>query len=310
MTMQTNADRSRLEGVWCPALTPLDSDSIPDARRFGGHARWLLDQGCHGVVVFGTTGEAPSFSVQERMVLLESAVGAGLPPARLMVGNGCCALSDSVRLTIHALELGCTRFLMMPPFFFKNVSEEGLFRSYAEVIEQTASDAMRICLYHFPQLSGVPVTHGLIERLAVAYPGIIAGIKDSSGDADHTLDLIRRYPELAVFPGSDALLLRGIGEGGAGCIAATLNINPAAIRRVYDAFKTGDPEADVLHKTANKVREILDRYPLVSGLKQAMAHYHGDPAWLRMRPPLVPLGERDAGALLAALGAIGFVLAG
>ena len=303
----SHRNRARLAlGVWCPALTPLDAALNPDPVRFIDHLRWLLDQGCHGLVIFGTTGEAPSFSVEERMMLLERVVEAGLPPSRLMVGNGCCALGDTLRLTRHAVELGCDRVLMMPPFYFKNVGDEGLFRSFGEVIERLGSSRLKIWLYHFPQLSGVPLSFGLIDRLLTAYPQSIAGIKDSSGDAEHTLALIARYPDLAVFPGSDALLARGLRAGGAGCITASANVNASAIRGVYDAFESGGEALDARQEKTNRVRQALEKYPLIAGLKQILAHYRKDPDWGYVRPPLVSLSEEEKRGLLTALSETGF----
>ncbi|HLT02287.1 MAG TPA: dihydrodipicolinate synthase family protein, partial [Geminicoccaceae bacterium] len=208
----------RIAGVWCPVLTPVDQDLNPDAPRFVAHARWLLDEGCHGLVVFGTTGEANSFSVDERIALLEAAVEAGLPRERLVVGTGCCALTDTVRLTRHALSLGITGVLALPPFYYKNNSDEALFNSFDQVIQRVGDADFSLYLYHFPSLSGVPITPGLLERLGAAYPATLAGVKDSSGDWNNTRMLIERFPELAIFPGAETLLLPALEAGGAGCI--------------------------------------------------------------------------------------------
>ena len=204
----------RLGGVWCPVLTPLDGDLRPDPARFVAHARWLLEEGCHGLVVFGTTGEANSFSVEERSDLLETALGAGLPRERILVGTGCCALTDSVRLTRHALALGVAGVLMLPPFYYKDCPDEALFASFDEVIQRVGTDRFQLYLYHFPRLSGVPITPGLIERLLRRYPDTVKGVKDSSGDWSNTEMLIERFPELAIFPGAETLLLPGLEAGG------------------------------------------------------------------------------------------------
>ena len=165
------AARARIAGVWCPVLTPVDQDLKPDAVRFVAHARWLLDEGCHGLVVFGTTGEANSFSVEERIAFLEAILDAGLPRDRMLVGTGCCALSDTVRLTKHALSLGITGVLALPPFYYKNLSDEALFGSFDQVIQRVADTSFALYLYHFPSLSGVPITPGLLERLGAALSG-------------------------------------------------------------------------------------------------------------------------------------------
>ena len=199
----------KIAGIWCPVLTPVDEDLKPDAARFVAHARWLLDEGCHGLVVFGTTGEANSFAVDERIELLEAAVAAGLPRERMLVGTGCCALTDTVRLTGHALSLGIRGSWHCRRSTTRTTSDEALFGSFDEVIQRVGDEDFRLYLYHFPGLSGVPITPGLIERLGAAYPKVLAGVKDSSGDWKNTRLLIERFPELAIFPGAETLLLPG-----------------------------------------------------------------------------------------------------
>ena len=231
-------------GVWSPVLVPLLPDLSIDSERFFAHAQWLLAQGCHGLALFGTTSEANSFSVSERKALVEWVIEGGIPPERLMVGTGCCALTDSVELTRHALDAGCRRVLMLPPFYYKGMSDEGLFRSFAEVIERVGDPALEIFLYHFPRLSGVPVTEGLIALLDGEFPEIIAGVKDSSGDWSNTRMMLNRFPHLAIFPGSEIFLLDGLRTGGAGCITATSNVNAAGARAVFDAWNAGRDDAD------------------------------------------------------------------
>ena len=294
-------------GIWAPAVTPLDQDLAPEPERFAAHVRWLLDNGCHGVAVFGTTGEATSFSVDERIALLDAALEAGIPAERLMIGTGCCALTDSVRLTRHAVESGCNRVLMLPPFYYKGASDEALAASYEAVIERVGHDGLEVFLYHFPRLSGVPITVGLVERLlASPHAAAIKGIKDSSGDAEGTRAFIAQFPGLAVFPGTEALLLTGLEAGGAGCITASANVNAPAIRRVYDAWGAGSAETAGLQEIISAQRAALQSQPLISTLKRILAQAHGDPAWLAMRPPLLPTGEADAAAQDAALAAAGF----
>jgi len=293
-------------GVWAPALTPLDAALSPDAARCTAHVQGLLAGGCHGVVVFGTTGEAPSFSADERIALLEAVIDAGVPAARLIVGTGCPALTDTVRLTKHAVEAGCAGALVVPPYYFKEPSEDGVFASYAEVIERTGAERLRLFLYHFPRLSAVPITAGLVERLLAAYPGTVAGVKDSGGDWRNTQMLLARFPELAIFPGSESFLLDGLEAGGAGCITATANVNAGAIRSTFDAWRAGDAEAVAAQGRISALRALVERQPLVAALKCLLAHYRGDRAWLRLRPPLVPLGEAAGAALIAALDEAGF----
>ena len=293
-------------GVWSPAITPLHADLSIDRDRYVAHARWLLESGCHGLTVFGTTGEANSFSVAERMALLEALLAKGIEPRRLMVGTGCCALTDSLALSRHAVANGCKQLLMLPPFYYKGVSDEGLFGSFARIIEGVGDSETRLFFYHFPRLSGVPITTGLIERTRSAYPDIVAGVKDSSGDREHTLALIARFPALAIFPGAETLLLAGLRTGGAGCITASANVNVAAIRRLYDTWCGSGEDADALDRVVHAIRAAIEGYPIVPALKWVAAHYRQDPAWATVRPPMLALGPEQSADLISKLGAAGF----
>ena len=288
-------------GVWSPVLVPLRPDLGIDSGRFAAHARWLLAQGCHGLAMFGTTSEANSFSVAERKALVEEALGAGIPPERLMIGTGCCAFTDSVELTRHAVDAGCRRVLMLPPFYYKGMSDEGLFRAFAEVIERVGEPGLRVFLYHFPRLSGVPVTEGLIALLADAFPETVAGVKDSSGDWSNTRMMLDRFPSLAIFPGSEIFLLDGLRAGAAGCITATSNVNAAGARAVFDAWESGHGDPDARQAAATTIRRVIDRYPGIPAQKYLIAHYRNDPAWRTVRPPLVALDDGAGRDLLATL---------
>jgi 4-hydroxy-tetrahydrodipicolinate synthase len=296
----------KLAGIWCPVLTPVDEDLKPDAARFVAHARWLLDEGCHGLVVFGTTGEANSFAVDERIELLEAVLAAGLPRERMLVGTGCCALTDTVRLTRHAISLGVTGILALPPFYYKNHTDEALFGSFEEVIQRVGDEAFRLYLYHFPALSGVPITPGLIERLGAAYPSILAGVKDSSGDWSNTRLLIERFRELAIFPGAETLLLPGLQAGGAGCISASCNVNTRQIRRLYDTFQAEADGAAEQQEQLTAVRKVLQRRPMIPVMKHLVADARRDPDWRRVRPPFLPLPDSEASALASELAALGW----
>ena len=298
--------REPIAGVWCPVLTPVDQDLRPDAPRFVAHARWLLDQGCHGLVVFGTTGEANSFSVDERTEFLDAILEAGLPRHRMLVGTGCCALTDTVRLTSHALSRGVAGVLALPPFYYKNLTDEALFNSFDQVIQRVGDSDFKLYLYHFPSLSGVPITPGLLERLAAAYPGILAGVKDSSGDWNNTKLLIERFSDVAIFPGAETLLLPALQAGGAGCISASCNVNTRQIRQLYDDFKAGERDLAEQQERLNAVRKVLQLRPMIPVMKHLIADERGDAAWGRVRPPLLPLPEVEAGALESELSALGW----
>ncbi len=304
---RTQSESGAAYGVWAPAVTPLDRELTPDPGRFAAHVKWLLEQGCHGVAVFGTTGEATSFSVDERMALLDDALAAGIPAGRLMVGTGCCALTDSLRLTLHAVQAGCAGVLMLPPFYYKGLSDEALYASYATLIDRLDGGKLAIYLYHFPRLSGVPITPGLVERLlASPYAGAIKGIKDSSGDPESARTFIKGFPDLAVFPGTETLLLHGLELGGAGCITASANVNAPAIRQVYDAWKAESGEAGALQEVIGAQRAALQSQAMIPTLKRLLAKAHGDEAWLALRPPLLPTAAEAAAEQDAALEAAGF----
>ena len=299
--MPRTIDSLPARGVWSPVLIPMQPDLSIDSKRFVDHARWLLAQGCHGLALFGTTSEANSFSVAERKALVEEVIEAGVPPESLMVGTGCCALTDSVELTRHAVDAGCRRVLMLPPFYYKGMSDEGLFASFAEVIERVGNSDLRVFLYHFPRLSGVPVTEGLIELLVDAFPAVVAGVKDSSGDWSNTRMMLERFPRLAVFPGSEVFLLAGLRAGGAGCITATSNVNAAGARAVFDAWSAGRDDADARQAAATAVRRAIDRHPGIPAQKYLIAHHRNDPAWRTVRPPMVALSDDAGDDLLDAL---------
>ena len=294
-------DSLAAHGVWSPVLVPLRPDLGIDPERFVAHARRLLAQGCHGLALFGTTSEANSFSVAERKALVEEVVGAGIPPERLMVGTGCCALTDSVELTRHAMEVGCRRVLMLPPFYYKGMSDEGLFRSFAEVVERVGNPDLGVFLYHFPKLSGVPVTEGLIALLVDAFPEVVAGVKDSSGDWSNTRMMLDRFPGLAIFPGSEEFLLDGLRAGAAGCITATSNVNAAGARAVFDAWNDGHDDAEARQEAATAIRRAIDRHPGIPAQKYLIARYRNDPAWRAVRPPMVALADDAGRDLLDAL---------
>lgn len=289
---------TRAHGVWVPALTPLNATLEADGDRHISHVRWLLAQGCHGVTLFGTTGEANSFSARERKHVLEQTLEAGISPERIMVGSGCSALSDTVDLTRHATALGVDKVLMLPPFYYKGVSDEGLFRSYAHIIERVGSAKLRILLYHFPRLSSIPLGHALVERLMTHFPDTVMGFKDSSGDWESTRSLIETFPDLAVFPGTETLLVDALKIGGAGCITATANINPAGIRGVYDSWRAAEDDVSELVAEIANVRQAIQAHPMIPGLKYLVAEMRSDPQWRVVRPPLVELDE-DTGAALA-----------
>jgi len=291
-------------GVLVPALTPFTSSLEPDADAFLTHCRWLLDQGVDGLAVFGTTSEANSLSIEERLSLLEHLLANGIPAEKLMPGTGMCALSDTVRLTKHAVEHGCRGVLMLPPFYYKAVNDDGLFASYAEVIERVGSAALCVYLYHIPPVAQVGLSLGLIGQLLGAYPDTIIGIKDSSGDWSNTSAVLREYPSLATFCGSEVFLLETMRNGGAGSITATANINAAQIRQLFSTWQNDDAEA--LQAQITTTRRTYETFPTIPALKAVAADFYDMPSWRTVRPPLLSLGADEQEALVNALADVGF----
>jgi 4-hydroxy-tetrahydrodipicolinate synthase len=296
-----------LTGVLAPAVTPFNEQLEPDVPRWIRHCRWLLANGCSGLAIFGTTSEANSLSVDERSRLLEALVGEGIDPAKLLPGTGCCALPDTVRLTKLAVQAGCAGVLMLPPFYYKNLSEEGIYRSFATVIDRVADPRLRMYLYHIPQVSQVGISLRVIERLLRAYPRVVAGMKDSSGDFANSKAVLEAFHGFEVFVGTEKLLLANLRAGGAGCITAGANVNAAAIDRLYREWQS--PQAEHLQAELDAVRALLEGRPLIAALKATLAHFTGHQGWRRLRPPLVELPEREEQELVKALSARGFRLA-
>ena len=301
---------NRIKGVLAPVVTPFNADLSPDPERLVAHCRWLLANHC-GLAVFGTNSEANSLSVNERMALLDALAAAGLDTSRMMPGTGCCALTDSVRLTAHAVKLGCAGVLMLPPFYYKGVTDDGLYRNFSEVIQRVGDARLRIYLYHIPPVAVVGISLKLVERLMKAYPSAIAGMKDSSGDWNNTKAFLDAYAKTGfdIFPGSESFLLAGLRNGGAGCISATANVNPAAIHKLFAEWQSND--ADDQQKALNAVRDAFSKkYVMIPALKQAIAHFSDDPQWAMVRPPLDPLTKEQAAAFASELKQIGFTMPG
>jgi 4-hydroxy-tetrahydrodipicolinate synthase len=300
-----------LRGVLAPVVTPFTKELAPDPQRFVRHCKWLLAHGCSGLAVFGTNSEANSLSAEERMMLLEELVQSGVPAEKLMPGTGCSALTDSVRLTAHAVKLGCAGALMLPPFYYKGVPDEGLFRNFSEVIERVADERLQVYLYHIPPVAQVPITLGLIERLLKRYPKIVAGIKDSSGDWTNTKAVLDAFGKqgFEVFAGSEVFLLRNMRAGGVGCITAGANVNPHGIDKVYQNWQAAN--ADALQEEIDRVRNVLQsQISMIPALKAAIAHYAADADWMTVRPPLVELTSAQQAAMVKELGGVGFDMPG
>ncbi len=304
------SNTQRIKGVLAPVVTPFDKDLNPDTARFIAHCKWLISQGS-GLAAFGTNSEANSLSFNERTALLDALLASGVDPKRMMPGTGCCALTDSIRLTEHAVKAGCAGVLMLPPFYYKGVSDEGLYRNYSEIIERVGDDRLRIYLYHIPPVAVVGITPKLVERLLKKYPTAIAGMKDSSGDWNNTKVFLDAFAKSGfdMFVGSESFLLANMKNGGAGCISATANVNPAAIDKLYREWQNPDAEAqqqalDIARNTFGK------KYLMIAALKAGIAHYSSDAQWVTVRPPLLELTKEEMASLTTELKAIKFQMPG
>ena len=330
-------EANRIRGVLAPVVTPFKDDLSPDRERFIAHCKWLLARDC-GLALFGTNSEANSLSFDERALLLDELVAAGIDPARMMPGTGCCSMVETVNLTAQAVKDGCAGVLMLPPFYYKNVNEEGLFRYFSEVVQRVGDPRLKIYLYHIPSVAVVGITPKLVERLLQAYPTAIAGMKDSSGDWNNTKTFLDAFAArdrhgdsstggaaskagaartLDVFVGSESFLLSNLRHGGVGTISATANVNPAAIHSLFaeataqQGGSASGQRLEALQAKLNLVREVFSstKFPsMIAALKQAIAIYRNDSGWARVRPPLIELTPGQAKTLAAEMKAIGFAM--
>jgi 4-hydroxy-tetrahydrodipicolinate synthase len=295
-----------ISGVYCASTTPVAADLSPDLGALVTHARALITDGCDGIALLGTTGEANSFSVAERRAILEASV-AGVGADRLLPGTGVNALPETIELTRHALSLGVTRVVMLPPNYYKGVSDEGLFRSYANVIEAVGDPRLQVVLYHIPQVSGVPISHDLIDRLIREFPETVVGIKDSAGKIENMQEMIARFPGFSVLAGADPLLLPLMGMGGAGCITATSNLVADSLATIFRQHANPARASEVASAQAriNAFRDLSNSYVQIPAIKAMVAFRHGDALWARTRPPLVGLTAAELASLKDRLTAIG-----
>lgn len=291
---------AELKGVIAAAATPLHPDFSIDHDKLVAHCRWLLgDGGCNGVNLLGTTGEATSFSVEQRLAAMKAVATAGLPLPQIMVGTGAAALQDTLALTAAARDLGFAGALLLPPFYFKGIDPRALADFVATVIRRLGGSGLRLYLYHIPQNTGVPYPIEVVERLHTEHPDVVVGLKDSAGDLAFSRELTRRLPAFHVFPGSEASLAESRRSGFAGCISATTNITgPLAQVGWRDPDSAGGRQAIA---DAAAIRDVLSKLPLVCSVKSALADLRADPSWALTSPPLRPLDEAERNALLANL---------
>lgn len=298
------------KGVWAAALTPQNDDLSIDLAGMIGHHRWLMENGCDGVAVLGTTGEANSFSVPERRAVIDAVAEAGLPAGRIMIGTGCCAYTDTVELTRAALGAGYPHVLMLPPFYYKGLGDDHLYAAFDSVIQAVGDARLKVIVYDFPKMTGLEIGVPLLTRLNSAYPDTVVGIKDSSGNWADMKAVCEAIPGFYTYAGTEQYLLDDLKAGGAGCISATANASLAYCARVQAAFAAGDmAAAEAAQEEARTVRAMLESYPAVPSLKAIMASHTGRAGWRNMRPPMLPLGAEQERALAADMQRLGMTLA-
>jgi 4-hydroxy-tetrahydrodipicolinate synthase len=297
---------SSLSGVFVPAVTPFNRDLAPNEALFIAFCRWLLDRGADGLAVFGTTSEAASLALSERRHLLERLVVSGIPPEKLLPGTGLSALPETVALTRHAVALGCAGVLMLPPFYYKNVADDGLVAAYSEAIERVGDSRLRVYLYHIPQMSGVLIGLGVIERLLRKYPDTVVGIKDSSGNWEGTKAILSAFPQIATFPATESRLVEGMALGAAGCISASANMNIAMIRALIDAIRAKDSRATAMQSQIAAIRQAMEKVAPIAAVKGLFEQATGAAGWAVLRPPLTPLAASALAALREELAKAGF----
>jgi len=291
-------------GIWPAMLTPLDERLAIDQGRFTAHALSLLAAGCGGVTPFGTTGEGPSFGLDERLDAVEALVAGGVPASQVLVSTSCAALTETLALTRHALQIGAHGCLMLPPFYLKGVPDQGIIDAYRFVIDAVADERLRLYLYHIPQVVGLGLSHHVIHTLKRLYPKTIVGIKDSAGDLSHSLALADAFmPRLMVYVGNE-LDLRELGRrGSTGAISGLANFMPRRVGRLVAQPDATNAAADL--ERTRQVLAHLNAYALIPAIKAAMAGVAQEPAWLRVRPPLVALTTSEMQALMARIAGLG-----
>lgn len=295
-----------IHGVHCAAATPVTEDGRPNLPLYVAHCKALIDEGCHGIAMLGTTGEANSFGLHDRMALLDGTIEGGLAPETLLPGTSAPSVADTLELTRHAVKAGAKGVVLLPPYYYKGVSDEGLYRFYSRVIEGVG-DSFRMVFYHIPQVTQIPISHDLIDRLMTAFPEVAVGIKDSSGDLDNMKAMCDRFPNLGVLAGADPLMLPVLQMGGAGCITATSNLRSDALRVVWEGWN--DPsradEVKAAQDRINAWRTLSNKFVQLPTVKAMVARSRGDMGWLKPLPPLVELTEEQRAEVWAEMEKLG-----
>ncbi len=300
---------STLPAILSPVITPFTADGSPDAKKLLKQCQWLEANGV-GQAIFGTNSESNSMSARQKMSTLTALVEGGLNPAHMMPGTGASSVDAAVSMTRHALQYKCAGVLMLPPFYYKDITDDGLFAFFSEVVQKVGDAGLQIYIYNIPPVTKINLSLSLLERLTKEYPKTIIGMKDSSGDWAYTESVIKLLAPsgFRVYAGSEVFLMRTLRAGGVGCISATANVNPKAIAELAAHWRESD--ADQRQTALDQVRSIFAQYQMIAGMKTAVAHYSNDPEWLRVRPPLMQLSADQQAKLLAELKKINFSMPG
>lgn len=300
---------SSLPAVLSPVLTPFKQDGSPDAKKLLKQCQWLEANGV-GQAIFGTNSEANSMSAPQKMSALTALVEGGLNPAHMMPGTGATSIDATVSMTRHAVQHKCAGVLMLPPFYYKDVTDDGLFAYFSEVIQKVGNTDLQVYIYNIPPVTKINLSLSLLERLTKEYPKTVVGMKDSSGDWAYTESVIKLLAPsgFRVYAGSEVFLMRTLRAGGVGCISATANVNPRAIAQLAEHWKEAD--ADQRQAELDQVRSIFAQYQMIAGMKTAVAHYSKDAEWLRVRPPLMQISKDQQEKLLSELQKINFSMSG
>ena len=285
-----------ITGLWAAMTTPIDAEGKVDHAALVKHGQFLMDNGCDGLVPFGTTGEGTSFSAREKLAATEALLNAGVPAERIALGTGCPAIPDTVAMTRDMMGLGLVHAMILPPYYYRDVSEQGLEDAFAAIIDGVGSDRLRVCAYHIPQVSGVPVPAAVLGRLRQRYGKMVAGVKDSSGDFESFRAFRREAPEIGTLVGAETLIARALDEGGVGTICGMVNLVPHLVKAMLQGHAgTADMEAAVATLEA----------PFIPTIKAVLAAQTGDAAWRNVRAPFRPADPARAARIAAALAAIG-----
>ncbi|WP_316356197.1 dihydrodipicolinate synthase family protein [Devosia sp.] len=289
------ATKLPIHGVFCASATPVLEDGTPDHATFASHCHALLQEGCDGIALLGTTGEANSFSITQRQSLLDKVIASGIDPQRLLPGTSQTNVADTVTLMRHAVEAGVKATVVLPPFYYKGVSDEGLFRFYAEAIEGVGRDDLRVVLYHIPPIAQVGLSIELVGRLLEAFPGIVVGIKDSSGKLESMRQFASTFQDFSVLAGADPFMLPLLHSGGAGCITSSSNLIGKHLRVVFDHAHRPEDAAlvDAAQERINVWRDLSNAYVQLPTIKAMLARRRNHLGWTRVRPPLVELSPAE-----------------